>query len=290
MILVDHQIREAVATKLIRIENFDDKLVQPASYDLRIGPLVYSGSELNPDHPVDLSKNGGDYRIPPYGNVVLMTYEILRFPANIVGRFGLKSGFTRKGFHASTGPQVDPGFEGKLFVTLFNLTPASHIISYKDTFLSIEFHKLDATPEQTYQGPYQGRINIGREILQDLVRFEGLNLSQMQNQFTELGHHIREWSGLAARFDEFLRGMERHTAATERLFELVSRQQIERDAPAPLKARKVNAKKAMKEILGLFKKEKRLYYSDIAEKLRLDFATVIEACEELVRQGLIEGD
>ena len=46
----------------------------------------------------------------------------------------------------------------------------------------------------------------------------------------------------------------------------------------------------MSEVLELFRQKKRLFYSDIAEALRLDFATVIKACEELKRQGLIEGD
>ena len=37
------------------------------------------------------------------------------------------------------------------------------------------------------------------------------------------------------------------------------------------------------------RKRKRLYYSDIAEKLRLDFSTVIRACEVLKKKGLIQG-
>ena len=55
-------------------------------------------------------------------------------------------------------------------------------------------------------------------------------------------------------------------------------------------ARKASHKDATKEILELFRERGRLYYSDIAEALNLDFATVIRACNELEKQGLIEGN
>ena len=152
MALVDFEITEAVQSGELGIESFEPKCVQPASYDLRIGPLVYSGSEERPDRPIDISSNGGAYLIPPYGNVLLMTFETLKIPPTIVGRFGLTSSFTRKNLHASAGPQVNPGYHGKLFITLLNLTPKSHVVRYKEKFLSIELNRLDKTPKQLYQG------------------------------------------------------------------------------------------------------------------------------------------
>jgi dCTP deaminase len=288
MVLVDRQIKSEVGLGRLGIDNFGAECVQPASYDLRIGHLVYAPP--NPDKPFDLSHNGGIYKIPPYGNAVLMTYETLKMPSNILGRIGLKSGFARRGLFASTGPQVDPGFQGKLFVSLLNLMPLSHVISYKETFLTIEFHTLDQEPEKTYDGPYQGLQQIGHEVLEDLLRVEGFNLNQMQVQFTELAEHVKQWSALAARFDEFLTEMTRHTKAIERLSRMISKGEAKEESYKPVKARRVNLKQAANEILALFKKRKRLFYSDIADTLRLDFATVINACQDLERKGLIEGE
>ena len=146
-IMVDYQIRDAVQKGRLGIENFSDEGVQPASYDLRIGSQLYSASAKEPDRPIQLDKDGGAFRIPPYGQIVLLTHETLELPKNIVGRFGLTSSLTRKGLFASAGPQVDPGFKGKLFVSLWNQTPVSHVISYLDKFLSIEFQQLEAKPE-----------------------------------------------------------------------------------------------------------------------------------------------
>lgn len=281
MILVDHQIREKVGNAQV-IKPFEEKCIQPASYDLRIGAHVYAPP--NPDQPFDLSQNGGAYRLPPYGNAVITTYEDLKLPSTMVGRIGLKSGFARKGLVASTGPQIDPGFEGKLFVSVFNVTAVSHVLEYKDTFLTIEFHVLDEPPRQTYRGPYQGKYTIGAEVLDTLVRLEGMTLSQIQSQFTELDRHIKAWSHLASRLDEFLSEMRQHTQAILQLSAHINSRQ------GPVEARQLKIKEATDEILALFQKRKRLFYSDIAEELRLDIATVITACEELTRKGLIKGE
>jgi dCTP deaminase len=289
VILVDRRIREAIAKGELG-ENFEDECVQPASYDLRIGRYVYSPASRTADKPYDLSSNGGWYRIGPYDLVVLETHEVLKMPTDHVGRLGLQSRYARKGLIASLGPQVDPGFEGKLFVTMQNCTNAAHILSYKDTFLTIEYTKLDEAPSDTYHGPYQHRREIGPDVLSDLVRLEGLSLGQMQSQFTELSLHVKEWSRLAARFDEFLTQLNRHTAAIEELTRGRSAA-LRRDEAELEETRDITLEQAMAEVLELFRRtpKGRLYYSDIAEQLKLDFATVIEVCEKLVERGEIEG-
>jgi len=281
MILVDHQIRDAVRQQHLFIRNFDESSVQPASYDLRIGNLVYAPPA--PDHPVDLSIDGGFYRLPPYGNALLTTHEDLKLPDDIAGRIGLKSGLARRGLVASTGPQIDPGFEGKLFVSVFNLTATSLVLKYLDTFLTVEFHALEKKPEKTYQGPYQGKYAPGAEAIDPLVRLEGVSLSQMQAQFTQLQQHVTAWANLASRFDEFLTELRKHTKAIGRLTA------AEGNGRTPLEARRLTLQQAMDEILRLFREKKRLFYSDIMEELQLDLATVVNACEVLTRKGLIEG-
>lgn len=69
MILVDHQIRDAVQNKYLGIENFSEDGIQPASYDLRIGAHLYSSTEREPDKPIDLGKNGGRIVFHPTGKL-----------------------------------------------------------------------------------------------------------------------------------------------------------------------------------------------------------------------------
>ncbi|MCH8342685.1 MAG: hypothetical protein IH983_01715 [Planctomycetes bacterium] len=297
ILLVDHQIQAANKQKRFGT-NFDESGVQPASYDLRIGRYLWSPASEMPEKPIDLELNGGAHRIPPYGVVIVQTHETFTMPDNYVGRLGLKSGLARRAIIASLGPQVDPGFRGKLFVTLMNQKPLSHVVKYKDTFLTVEFTELDDKPKKPYQGPYQDLDDsIGPEILEDLVHMEGLNLSQIQHQFTELREHVEKWSNLATRFDEFLqemtlerKAMNRQTAAIQELV-LGFSERITSDGAEEVEIRKISHEQAVKEILQLFQKQqqKNVYYSDIVEALCLDLATVMAACKELEDKGLIVG-
>jgi dCTP deaminase len=294
MILVDYLIRDRVDKGGdFEIRNFDPKSVQPASYDLRLGNLIYLPTQPHPDEPIDLADRGGAYRLPPYGAAVVTTYEDLKLPSNVLGRIGLKSSLARIGLIASTGPQIDPGFNGKLFVSLFNLTAAPHVLKYKDTFLTIEFHTLDTPPEHGYEGPYQGKYTIGPEVLKSLVHLEGFTLSQMQSQFTELAKHVEKWGAFAGRFDEFLEMMNEQNRTTRELVSLLKSSGAVGPAREALEAappnRKLTAQQAADEILMLFRKKKKLYYSDIAEQLSIDLGTVVKACELLQKRGLIEG-
>lgn len=287
MIMVDYQIREAITSGDMIIENFSEDYIQPASYDLRIGPLVYSPSSESPNKPIDLSSNGGIFCLPPYGNAIIMTYETLQLPLNVIGRFGLKSGFARKGLIASTGPQVDPGFKGKLIISLLNLVPRSQILSFKETFLTIEFHKLENTPQKSYSGPYQNLEDISPDILDDMMRLEGLNLSQVQSQFSELTKHVKQWSEFASRFDEFISVITEQTMAFKEFTQSLS-QVISVKQEKIIEVRELSIEDAKTEIFNLFKKNPKMYYSDIVEELNIDYNIVVQACDELLKKDMIE--
>jgi DNA-binding IclR family transcriptional regulator len=177
-----------------------------------------------------------------------------------------------------------------LFVSLFNLTAAPHVLKYLDAFLTIEFHTLEELPSHGYQGPYQAQYTVGPEVMEALVRLEGLTLSQMQSQFTELAKHVERWSDLAGKFDQFLSSMNENTAAIK---ELVARSGEVSTVPyagSTESVRKLSVKAAADEILDLFKRSEILYYSDIAERLKMGLRTVVDACQLLEEQGMIDVD
>lgn len=126
---------------------------------------------------------------------------------------------------------------------------------------------------------------------ESLVRLEGLTLSQMQSQFTELAKHVERWNVFAGRFDEFLQKMDGEVNAIRELVSAIgaSKKKLNSElANLNPVIRDIAAPQAADEILILFRKKKKLYYSDIAEELSLDLRTVIKACELLVKCGLIE--
>ncbi|MBN2356638.1 MarR family transcriptional regulator [candidate division KSB1 bacterium] len=53
--------------------------------------------------------------------------------------------------------------------------------------------------------------------------------------------------------------------------------------------RDITIDQAKKEILEFLKKNDRVYYSEISNKLKIDIQDVVKVCEELEKNGLIEG-
>src|SRR6266849_11067147 len=119
MILTDRQIVEARTKGDIKIEPFEDKQVQPASYDLRVGE---QGITTTSKKRVDL-KADGFLVVHPGDFAVVLVHEEISLGPQYAARFGLRSKYARRGLVATTGLQVDPGYEGRLMVGMTNLTP-----------------------------------------------------------------------------------------------------------------------------------------------------------------------
>ena len=101
-------------------------------------------------------KKKGFFELKPGDFAIILTRELLSFDAWHSARIGLRSGYARKGIIATTGPQIDPGFKGRLKIGLTNLSPHKIALPYEDDFITIEIHKLSEAVENPYSGPYQG--------------------------------------------------------------------------------------------------------------------------------------
>jgi len=291
MLLSDVQIREEINSHGIEITPFDETMLQPASYDLKIGKDVAVVPENG--HTMLNLEETGVVVIPPYTPAVIYTLEHLKLKVHLVGRFGLKSALSRRGMYASVGPQVDPGFEGKLSVTLFNLTPVAVPLNYGDSFLSLELHRLDVPASRPYSGEFQGKETFTAKDIEPVLGYKG-GLGEVVRGFHDIHRSIERLASLPERFDSFLAAYEQQNKkaaeSSQKLVNeirrLVDHMIGERTSTVVLRA--IPRTQAKKEIVRLFKRSKEhLFYSDVAEHLRLDLKLVVELCDELEREGRI---
>jgi deoxycytidine triphosphate deaminase len=110
MILTDTDIKAALAAGDITIappgEVYDERQIQPASIDLRVGDeaaTTKSKSKINVKEKGLVTLEPGDFGM-------LTILEHIKFGSQYVGRIGLRSKWARKGLIATAGPQIDPGF------------------------------------------------------------------------------------------------------------------------------------------------------------------------------------
>ena len=292
MLMSDVQIKQALDLGEIAITPFDPKMLQPASYDLRVGKNVAT-VPTNGDPRIDLERVG-IMLIPAYAPAVVWTHEELRLSTSYVGHFGLKSKLARRGLAASVGIQVDPGFEGPLSVTLHNLTPMPLTLNYKDDFLTLELEKLSVPASHGYVGDYQGRRNFTSEELDPVIGFKGHALTDVVNGFEDVRDAVRGVAEMSRKLDTF---MQQHSAEvrsiqqfnTDLLAEMKKLvEHIVDQRPTTVVLRAISRDQAKSEILDLFKRtDKTLFYSDVSERLSLDLELVVELCSELEKEGLI---
>lgn len=186
MILTDSQIREACDAGDISIEPFEESQVQPATYDLRVGE---QGATTITKKLINIREEG--YLLLKPGDFAIITVlEILHLSPQYAARFGLRSKYTRKGLIATTGPQIDPGYHGRLILGLTNPTPKPVSLPYKDALVSVEFHRLEEPCTNPYSGPYQDKLELGPEDIEMIVEAEAMTLPEVLTTLNSLSKNV----------------------------------------------------------------------------------------------------
>lgn len=191
MILTDRQISEACEREDIKISPFEDNQIQPASYDLRVGEhgITTSSKKLTN------IKESGYLLIQPGDFAIINVLEEIKLNAQHTGRFGLRSKYARKGLIATTGPQVDPGYHGRLIIGLTNLAPTPVSLPFKDDFVSIEFHQLEEPAAHPYSGPYQEKLTLGAEEIETITEGTGMAISEVITTLRAVSTNVATLAG-----------------------------------------------------------------------------------------------
>ena len=188
MILVDKQIGEVVAAEHVRIEPFEAKQIQPASYDLRVGARGISTTSRQ----VVNIKEKGYFEPRPGDFAVVLTREALSFNDCYTARIGLRSKYARKGIIATTGPQIDPGFNGRLKTGITNLSPHAIAMPFEDDFITIEIHKLHMRCQKPYAGDYQGDTALSPRDIEAVVEGDNIGFAKMLDTMRALSKNVSE--------------------------------------------------------------------------------------------------
>ena len=174
-VLSDGTISQLVGEGRIRIEPWDESLVQPASVDLRLGDSFRvfhnhrtSAIDLR-DPPTNLTEqvkvdDGEAFIIHPGEFCLGRTLEYVELPDDIVARIEGKSSLGRLGLivHATAG-FCDPGWRGTLTLELNNLTRVPIKLYPGLPIAQLSFMTLDAPARRPYGhadlgSHYQGQV------------------------------------------------------------------------------------------------------------------------------------
>jgi dCTP deaminase len=183
-VLSDGTIRRLVAEGRVRIDPWDETMVQPASVDLRLGNSfrVFHNHRITAidlaDPPRNLTEHveiapDDSFSIHPGEFVLGRTQEHVELPDDIVARIEGKSSLGRLGLivHATAG-FVDPGFRGTLTLEITNLTRVPIILWPGKPIAQLSFMTLDRPAERPYGHPELGS-HYADQVEATESRYEG---------------------------------------------------------------------------------------------------------------------
>src|SRR3954447_7011154 len=167
-VLSDGTIRRLVAEGRVRIDPWDETMVQPASVDLRlgrsfrvfhnhrVGAIDLAAPASNITEHVEIAQDES-FVIHPGEFVLGRTAEYVELPDDLVARIEGKSSLGRLGLivHATAG-FVDPGFQGTLTLEITNLTRVPIILWAGKPIAQLSFMALDQPAERPYGHPDLG--------------------------------------------------------------------------------------------------------------------------------------
>lgn len=158
---------------VIFIQNLDTDQISNTkssnvSYDLRVGDEYRDHRDSG---TTDLLNNQA-IRLQPGAAVIIETAELVQFPKSRFGHIVPKVSLLQDGL-SNTSSKVDPGYEGKLFITVFNL--GKREISLKKGQKFCTLYALDvATKDEVTpyaKGPQRITGNSKKNLLSRILDF-----------------------------------------------------------------------------------------------------------------------
>lgn len=152
-LLPGRMIRSMIKCGML-LKDADTDKVSGASYDLLLGDRCWQDGDIR-----ELSSDDAFVMLKPGDYAIVSSKEIAHFPRDVAGKFDLTVSLFCQGVILSNGPQVDPGFSGRLFCLLFNTSNATINLKRGEHYATLEFVKL-VEPTTPYSGKYQGKDDI----------------------------------------------------------------------------------------------------------------------------------
>ena len=131
------------------LDPFLKENLKPAAYELRVG---FKYSVAGQSHDLNLDQ---ELVIPKFEVAVIEILETINMPKFMIGRWNIRTKWAYKGLIWVGGPQVDPGYRGKLLCPIWNLSNADFRVRSGEAIAVMDF--AFTTPVTTNSVLYKWR-------------------------------------------------------------------------------------------------------------------------------------
>ena len=156
MILSDQTIMKLLADKTLVISPLEERQIQPASVDIRLGSTFSIVISLETAASYKTIRTD-TYILLPGQFVLATTMEYFELPDNLTAFVEGRSSLGRLGLFIQNAGWVDPGFKGEITLELFNANRCAIELKAGRRVGQLVFAEMDAMALNPYNGKYQGQ-------------------------------------------------------------------------------------------------------------------------------------
>jgi len=174
MIVSDQTLKRFLADKTIEVAPLEERQIQPASIDLRLGDHFLKIDEnrmevISLDRELEyIEFKQEQIIIPPHSFLLAVTREFVRIPDNITAFVEGRSSIGRIGLFIQNAGWVDPGFAGTITLELYNANRLPIRLASGRRICQIVFAMMDAPAGKPYHGKYQNQqAAVGSRVFLD---------------------------------------------------------------------------------------------------------------------------
>ncbi len=174
MILSDATLRAMIADGTLSISPITEHSIQPASIDCHLGGHFLSIKDREM-HMISLDSEikydeieGESIIIPSHSFILATTQEYVKLPNDLTAFVEGRSSIGRIGLFIQNAGWVDPGFEGRITLELYNASSVPIKLEAGRRICQLVFCKMDQAAEHPYDGKYQGQDkSVGSRVKDD---------------------------------------------------------------------------------------------------------------------------
>ncbi|MFM0559863.1 dCTP deaminase domain-containing protein [Paraburkholderia sediminicola] len=188
--MTDSEIELALNNKelLSDTASYNRTLIHPASLDLSVGTIYVPGTDA--DKPGGINSPRSQHSLSEGGTAVVETAEEIMLAPNQLGIVFLPSGDSSKGLLTTNPGLVDPGYKGKLHLTLINMGKNPFEISKGKRIIRIVIFELNSAAHSPVTGNGSA---ISAELL-DRLSHDFLSIDQrIEKEVTRQDIRTRRW-------------------------------------------------------------------------------------------------
>jgi len=161
----------------LTVDPIDEQSIQPASIDCRLGDhfLIvdeYKMDIISLDDEIKYREvNSESITIPPHSFLLATIQEYVKLPNDVTAFVEGRSSIGRIGLFIQNAGWVDPGFEGRITLELYNASSLPIKLQAGKRICQLVFAKMDSKADTPYNGKYQGQEKtVGSRIFKDTDR------------------------------------------------------------------------------------------------------------------------